>query len=121
MKLLDSNILIYAAQPQYHFLVPLVIDDSNAVSIITKIETLGFPHLSAADKLYLESAFRILQILDLSYEIAEKAVELRTLRKIPLGDAIIAATALVYKCPLVTRNVTDFRHIPDLILENPIP
>lgn len=37
-----------------------------------------------------------------------------------LGDAIIAGTALIYELTLVTRNVTDFRWIPELNLLNPL-
>jgi len=36
-----------------------------------------------------------------------------------LGDAVIAATALEYGVPLVTRNVDDFKHIPGLQIINP--
>jgi hypothetical protein len=35
-----------------------------------------------------------------------------------LGDAIIAATALVHDLPLVTRNVDDFQHIAELEVNN---
>ena len=121
MKILDSNILIYAAQPSFAFLKPLVTSPENAVSIVTKIETPGYPGLLPGDKLYLESLFKILQVLDLSSEIVEKAIEIRQTKKIYLGDSIVAATVLMYNCPLVTRNTLDFRHIPNLSLENPIP
>jgi predicted nucleic acid-binding protein len=36
-----------------------------------------------------------------------------------LGDAIMAATALVYGKTLVTRNIDDFRWIAELTLINP--
>jgi hypothetical protein len=36
-----------------------------------------------------------------------------------LGDAIIAATALEYGVPLVTRNEGDFKHIVGLQVINP--
>ncbi|WP_413163364.1 hypothetical protein ACL6C3_28730 [Capilliphycus salinus ALCB114379] len=36
-----------------------------------------------------------------------------------LGDAIIAGTALMYELTLITRNVDDFRWIPQLNLLNP--
>lgn len=36
-----------------------------------------------------------------------------------LGDAIIAATALEHKVPLVTRNMDDFKHITGLDIVNP--
>lgn len=36
-----------------------------------------------------------------------------------LGDAIIAATALLHRLPLWTRNVEGFRHVVALELKNP--
>jgi predicted nucleic acid-binding protein len=39
--------------------------------------------------------------------------------KIKLGDAIIAATAIVYSLTLVTRNVDDFNNIKNLVVKNP--
>jgi predicted nucleic acid-binding protein len=36
-----------------------------------------------------------------------------------LGDALIAATALVHQCPLVTRNVDDFKHVVGLEIIDP--
>jgi predicted nucleic acid-binding protein len=51
--------------------------------------------------------------------VAARAILLRQQRKMGLADAIIAATALEYGLPLVTRNVRDFNHIADLRLINP--
>jgi predicted nucleic acid-binding protein len=36
-----------------------------------------------------------------------------------LADAIIAATALEFDVPLVTRNVVDFKNVAGLTLINP--
>ena len=52
-------------------------------------------------------------------DIIEEAVRLRQRRNMSLGDALIAATALVENLTLVTRNVDDFKHIPGLKLINP--
>jgi predicted nucleic acid-binding protein len=55
----------------------------------------------------------------LSDAVVDRSIELRRSRKMPLPDAIIAATALENDIPLVTRNTKDFRHIPDLEIVNP--
>ena len=44
---------------------------------------------------------------------------LRRQRRMKLGDAIIAATALEIGAKLVTRNVDDFKHIAGLELIDP--
>jgi predicted nucleic acid-binding protein len=36
-----------------------------------------------------------------------------------LGDALIAATALLHDLPLVTRNEEDFKHVAGLRVLNP--
>lgn len=55
----------------------------------------------------------------LSDDIASKAVELRKNYNLKLGDAIIAATAMVHSLALVTRNTNDFNKIKKLHLLNP--
>jgi predicted nucleic acid-binding protein len=56
---------------------------------------------------------------DLDDGVIEQAIKLRRQKKMKLGDAIIAATALEYDIPLVTRNGDDFKHIAGLDLRNP--
>jgi hypothetical protein len=60
-----------------------------------------------------------MQVFEVTQPIAERAVELRQRQKLSLGDAIIAATALVHDCELITRNIVDFEEIPGLRLVNP--
>jgi len=40
--LLDSNIIITAAKPGGEFLIPLLCNPHASVSIVTRIESLGF-------------------------------------------------------------------------------
>ena len=54
-----------------------------------------------------------------SETILHRAAGLRRVRKIKLGDAIIAATALETGSELVTRNEQDFRGIHGLRVINP--
>ena len=41
----------------------------------------------------------------------DRAIVLKQMRKMALGDALIAATALVHRQPLLTKNVSDFDKI----------
>lgn len=48
-----------------------------------------------------------------------QAVLLLQTRKMTLGDALIAGTALSHNLKLVTRNIADFQWIAGLTLYNP--
>jgi hypothetical protein len=58
---------------------------------------------------YFEEFFNASQILPVSQVVIEQGVRLKQIKKISLGDAIIAGTALVYDLTVVTRNIDDFR------------
>src|SRR5260221_14016989 len=113
---LDTNILIYYSKPGGDHLSPWVMDPSARVSIITRIETLGFPRISHEEKAAIKNALAMLPQAELSEPIVEQAIALRQERKMGLADSIIAATALEHGKELVTRNVQDFEHIVELRL-----
>lgn len=117
--LLDSNLLIYSANPDSSFLRPLVLNPDNYVSAISQVETLGFHKLTAADATYLNSVFAILGILPVSQAIILRAIILRQQRRLSLGDALIAATALEYDLAVATRNTADFLPVSGLLVYNP--
>ncbi len=89
------------------------------LSVITRIELLGWqkisPSVSARLETYIGNAF----IYSLDEPIILKTIELRQQYKIKTPDAIIAATALVHDLTLLTRNLPDFKQIPSLTLINP--
>lgn len=64
----------------------------------------------------IEIIFGGLTILPLTTEISEKAGGLTALSNIPLIDAIIASTAIVYDVPFATLNVKHFNKIKGLKL-----
>lgn len=122
MRLLDSNILIYASKIEFEdILLPLVVDHDSLVSEITRLESLGYRGIHPLEKEYLESVFKKKSPIAISEAIINKAIELRQQRKMSAGDAIHAATALLNNLELNTRNDTDFNWINGLKVVNPIP
>lgn len=119
MMLLDSNIIIYSAQPENSFLRQLIVENEPTVSAISYVEALGYHKLSPVEKLNLEGFFASARMLMISQVILDRAVSLRQTRKMSLGDSLVAATALINDLTLVTRNVEDFKWIPNLKLLNP--
>lgn len=118
--LLDSNIIIYAAKLEHAKLRRLIAKSSPAVSVVSYVEVLGYHRLTDLDREYFQDFFLASTVLRISAEILDRATSLRQQKKISLGDAFIAATALVHRLELVTSNVDDFRWIADLQLRNPL-
>ncbi len=118
--LIDSNIIIYATQPEStHLRLFLSNQNQLNVSIISKIETLGYHKLSTKQKYHLEDFFKSINIFQVDDAVTEQSIQLRQKENIPLADAIIAATALVFKLSLVTRKVNDFKSIAGLKIIDP--
>lgn len=118
--ILDSNIIIYSAKPEYDFLRAFIAENTLSVSAVSYVEVLGFHKLTDEDKELLEEFFASTQILPVSNEVIIKATELRQSKKMTLGDALIAATASVNNLVLVTNNTEDFSWIDELKLLNPL-
>lgn len=53
------------------------------------------------------------KVVDVDYETAVRSAELRSRHRIPLADSVIAATAQIYGCPLVSDD-PHFKKIRDL-------
>ena len=58
-------------------------------------------------------------VLPLSEAVLVETTALRQRKKMALGDALIAGTALTFHRRLVTRNTADFDWISGLTLLNP--
>lgn len=95
-----------------------IIDNIPNVSVVTKIEVLGF-NTTAGNYQILNEFMYDATILDLSNSVVEKCIEIRQKHKIKLPDAIIASTALVYDLVIISRNVSDFKNINELKVINP--
>ncbi len=118
--ILDSNILIYAWSPSHPELRQFIQQHIPSVSIVTKIETLGYHQLSPGERSHLEAFFDDAVVLGITDAIADRAILLRQQKRMSLGDSLIAATALVTRQPLVTHNLIDFNWIEGLELIDPL-
>lgn len=114
--ILDSNIVIYAVMPEYEDLRKFLKKHEYelAVSAITKLEVLGYHKLSSREKEILKRFFEAVEQIPVSQMVIDKAVELRQVQKMSMGDAIIASTALLENDTLLTNNEDDFKNIEGL-------
>ena len=118
--LIDTNIIIYAAQPRYLALRLFLDSIRRWVSVVSYIEALGYHGITGDAERHLSEFFRDSQMLPLTDDIAQRAIGIRRRRRTGLGDAIIAATAMAHNLTLVTHNVQDFRRVAGLELLDPL-
>jgi len=112
--LIDTNIVIY----YFNGLtddeaIHTILADSFKISIITKIEFLGWGQFAADLELHTKAREFIsyATVFDLKEAIAEQSILLRQQFKTKTPDAIIAATALVNGLTVVTNNTLDFSRL----------
>ena len=117
--LIDSNIIIYSALPENGHLRDLIKQHQPLVSVISYIEVLGYHLITAEDRENFEEFFEAAESLPITQEIIQQATVLRQSRKMSLADALIAATCLVHRLTLITRNTRDFLNIPNLTVIDP--
>jgi predicted nucleic acid-binding protein len=119
-SLIDSNIIIYSYLDEYQRLRKLIIDESASISEISRIEVLGYHRLTADEEKYFLDIFNFVAIVIPSKEIFDKAIELRKLYNLKLGDSLIASTAIIHSLTLYTRNLIDFEKVKGLSCINPL-
>lgn len=66
----------------------------NAVSFITEMELLSYPHLSSEEETNVRAFLASVEVSELSPETKARAIDLRREHGLKLPDAIICATAL---------------------------
>ncbi|ODT35846.1 MAG: hypothetical protein BGN92_07500 [Sphingobacteriales bacterium 41-5] len=120
--LIDTNVVsgyLSASLPVAGLtLLDKIIDAIPKISVISQIELLSW-ETDNATAINVENFISDASIFNLTPETIISCVQLRKKRKIKIPDAIIAATALVHNCTLVTNNEKDFSNIKDLKIINP--
>jgi len=116
MILLDSNIIIYAAQPAYHKLRNWLEDQVLVVSELSRLEVMGYHLIKKKEEKYFGRFFDEINVIPISTEIINTAIPIRKTYNMSLGDSIIAATATCYSFALCTNNLKDFMPVEKLRL-----
>lgn len=105
----DTNVLIYLSK--YTLSPQKILFQPAKISVITKIEALGYNFTKPDEHQLLLDICKVLPVVPLSDAIAEETINIRKQHKIKLPDAIIYATALIEGLPLLTNNTDDFKKL----------
>jgi predicted nucleic acid-binding protein len=120
--LIDSNVVIdylSAKMPAKGMaFMNEIVDNIPKISVISKIEVLGFSAPPSHYKL-LEDFMDVSVIIPVTEEVASITILLRKQVRIKTPDAIIAATALHHNMILIARNSSDFAGIDGLKIIDP--
>jgi predicted nucleic acid-binding protein len=114
----DTNIIIYIGNGTLN--EEIIGSDPICYASITFIEALGYSEILSAEEQRITEFLATITEISLSETIIRTATRLRQLKKMTLGDSIIAATALENGKVLWTANIDDFKHIEGLELINPV-
>lgn len=95
-----------------------IIDRIPNISVVTKIEVLGFNALEQHYKT-LSNFINDVTVLDLTDNVVNLTIEIRKKNRTKLPDAIIAATAIANDLILISRNISDFKNIGNLQVIDP--
>jgi len=78
---------------------------------VSKIETLGYHKLGEQEKEFLDEFFDAAEVLPVSQAVVTESIRLRQQRRMSLGDAMIAGTALSRNLTLTTHNTVERRSL----------
>ena len=110
--LLDTNIILYLLGGD-KTITEFLNEKEGFVSIITEMELIGYPEITAKELSSINSFLNDCFIININEEIKSVYTGLRRKYKIKLGDAIVAATAICFDLPLITAD-KDFNRITEL-------
>lgn len=104
---IDTDMLIDFLQGLDAAASPIDRYDDACYSLISWMEVMIVAETDA-ERYAAETLFESMRRVELSAEIARRAVDLRRMLRLKLPDAIVLATADREGCILVTRNAKDF-------------
>jgi predicted nucleic acid-binding protein len=114
----DSNIIIYIGNGTLD--ENIVSSEPICYADVSIIETLGYTEILASEEQRIREFLATMTQIPLSESIIQTAVKLRQLKKMSLGDSVVAATAIEQGGNLWTANTKDFVGIEGLKIFNPL-
>ncbi len=121
---LDTNAVLYYLHKRndVHERFSKVIEGSEplGISIVTHIELFSYPSLDEVSEKMIAQFIDPFILYELTPDVARATIALRKRARMKLPDAVIAATALVSNATLITHNISDFGHIDDLVILDPL-
>jgi len=121
MYILDTNAVIYYVKEETN--VVSIIEDIYTknvpvyLSVMTEAELFGFPQLSDEEAERIEKFLHTVSIIPMDSQIARLKGTIRKTYQLRIADSVIAATALFTNARLLTRNVNDFKKVPELHIQ----
>jgi predicted nucleic acid-binding protein len=104
---IDSDVLIDFLQGVDAAATEIDRYDDACYSIITWMEVMIGAETDQ-ERFAAETLFESMRRIELSLEVARRAIDLRQQQRLKLPDAIVLASADLEGCILVTRNAKDF-------------
>ena len=112
--LADTNAIVYllagnaCMRPFLH--------ERLAVSVVTFMELLSFPRLTADEEQSIRKFLSLCEILPIDEQVREETIRIRRKHKVKLPDSIIAASAMTRKLTVITADA-GFSRIENLYVE----
>ncbi|MCB0174219.1 MAG: type II toxin-antitoxin system VapC family toxin [Anaerolineae bacterium] len=113
--LLDTNAFIYFFEGRSTITDLVVNTPEIYFSAISEIELLSATHLTPTEIDSIKAFLLLCQRVELTTEIIDQTIMIRRQYRFKVPDAIIAASALHLKIPLVSAD-TDFQKVTGLTL-----
>ena len=96
-----------------------ILDKECIISFITEIELQVWDPVNSSDTDIYSQFVNGSIVLEIEQPIIAETIRIRKTYKLKLPDALIAATAIVYKLTLISDNNKDFLKVPALKYLNP--
>jgi predicted nucleic acid-binding protein len=109
----DTNILVYFLEGRSQ--LSIYSDNNFIISSITEVEFLGVRHIQGLPIQKRQRLIKECMVLPFDEAVKDLAIQVKRQTNLKTPDAIIAATAINYRIPLLTAD-KDFKKVPDLSL-----